>query len=167
MSQTGCNEALISAAEKPSEMVLDLLIQHGADAGADQSAALKVAITAGHFGHARKLLAANAHAPDLNAKTIMRVGNAGDWPLLITLLQSSASLTGVTLAGDPASEMFRHITPTNMLCDSVGNILSRQICDERKNFVHDCAKIALAITPDQKIPVAQWLTQFLVQYHSQ
>lgn len=166
VSQSGCNGALFNAVAKPSAPILDLLLEHGADAGADHSGALKAAVEAGHFSHVQKLLAANAHVPDLNSKSLLRVMDAGEWPLLVMLLNGGVSVAGLTLAGDPAVGMFNHVAPADLLRDPVGNFLPRQLCDERKTFVLVSAKIAVAVTPEQKIPVAQWLTEFLIQYNS-
>jgi ankyrin repeat protein len=166
VSQPGCNIALINAAAKPSEQVLDLLLHHGADAGDDNSAALKTAINARHFAHAKKLLAANAYVPDLDSQALWLAIEAHEWSLLVTLLRARASVVGLTVMGGPALEMFECVSPADMLRDSVGNFLPKQLRDERKVFVRASAQNALAATPEQKIHLAQWLAGFLTQYNS-
>jgi ankyrin repeat protein len=163
VSQLGRNAALCSAASKPSEPVLDLLIQHGADAGADRSAALKTAIEARQFGYARKLLAANAHIPDLKAQAVLRVIEAGDWPLLVTLLQGGISVAELNLSEMQAVDLFHNVTPPKMLRDSVGTALSKTIRDERQKFVRVSAQIAAPSSSEQKTAIAVWLTQFLME----
>jgi ankyrin repeat protein len=164
VTQAARNDALVIAAGKPSDLVLDLLIQYGADAGADRSAALTAAIGASHFSHARKLLGANAQVPDLEAKSVLQVIDAGKWPLFVTFLQAGVSVAGVNLSGFLVTEMFRHVTPPHLLRDSVGNPLPKDTREARQKFILAQAKIAVRAIPEEKTETALWLTQFLTEF---
>jgi len=166
VSQKVLNDGLEIVARHATENILDILLQFGADAGSNKSAALKIALKSQEFSMARKLLGANAHVPDLPGAVIYDVVTGGDWPLLVTLLQFGIQTEGIALYGMYAVELFNRVTPTDMLHDPVGNLLAKNIREDRQIFVKTAARATGQRSLEDRIALTMWLTAFLIETNS-
>ena len=133
VTQNTLNQALPVAVDKARESVVNLLLQHGADATARTSDALLRAVNAQKIAIAHKLMDAGAQAQDLDASAFVITTKAENWPFLAELLQRCLPVTGVVLATDDAAKFFRHIPPAAFTQDAAGQLLPRSIRKKEMN----------------------------------
>ena len=161
VTQNTLNLALSVAVDKASESVVNLLLQHGADASAKTSDALLRAVKSQKIAIARKLMNAGAQAQDLDASAFVITTKAENWPFLAELLQRCLPVTGVVLATDDAAKFFRQISPAAFTHDAAGQLLPRNIRKERNEFVKINGGAAAKKSGDEAVFISAWVTTFL------
>ena len=161
VTQNTLNQALPVAVDKARESVVNLLLQHGADATARTSDALLRAVKAQKIAIARKLMDAGAQAQDLDASAFVITTKAENWPFLAELLQRCLPVTGVVLATDDAAKFFRNIVPAAFTQDAAGQLLPRNIRQERNEFVKINGGAASKKSGDEATFISAWVTTFL------
>ena len=166
VSQSALDTGLENCARHDHETVLNLLLKHGAKASANRSASLRIAIESRAFHSAQILLAAGASAHDLDARLIVAIVKAGQWPFLIALLQGGVSVAAIMLAADHAVKFFDHVTPSQFLRDAQGALLPISTRKERQRFVKITGTTAAKQSDLDAGKVAQWLTEFLIELNS-
>lgn len=166
VTQLALDTGLENCARHDHEMVLNLLLKHGAKASANRSAALKIAIESRAFQSAQTLLAAGANPRDLDARLVVATIKADQWPFLFALLQGGVSVATAMLAPDHAVKFFDHVTPPQFLRDAQGALLPANIRKERQQFVKINGTTAAKQSGADAIKVAQWLSTFLIELGS-
>ena len=161
VTQNTLNLALPVAVDKASESVVNLLLQHGADASAKTSDALLRAVKSQKIAIARKLMNAGAQAQDLDASAFVITTKAENWPFLAELLQRCLPVTGVVLATDDAAKFFRNIAPAAFTQDAASQLLTRSIRKERNEFVKINGGTAAKKSGDEAVFISAWVTTFL------
>lgn len=166
VTTSALDTGLENCARHDHEMVLKLLLKHGAKASVNRSAALRIAIESRAFLSAQILLAAGANARDLDARLVLSTFKAGQWPFLVALLEGGLSVATIMLAADHAVKFFDHVTPAQFLRDTQGALLSTSIRNERQQFVKITGTTAATQSSNDAIKVAGWLTSFLAELNS-
>jgi ankyrin repeat protein len=159
--QASLDQALEFSAGKYQERVVDLLLEHGAAAAANHSAALKRAVAGQQFDLAQRLLVAGARAHDLDDTSILITIKAKQWPFFVMLLQAGLALASTVLTPEQATAFFAHVTPIQFLTDSRGNSLPLTLRTERQKFAKTTASTAAKQSGDDAVKVACWFTKFL------
>ena len=166
VSQSALDTGLENCSRYDHEMVLHLLLKHGAKAIANRSASLKIAIESRAFHSAQILFAAGANAHDLDARLIVAIVKAGQWPFLVALLQGGVSVATIMLTPDHAVKFFDHVTPSQFLRDTQGVLLPISTRKERQRFAKITGTTAAKQSNIDAGKVAQWLTEFLIELNS-
>jgi hypothetical protein len=159
--QASLDQALEYSAGKYHERVVDLLLEHGADAAANHSAALKRAVAGQQFDLAQRLLVAGAHAHHLDDRAISVIVKAKQWPFFVMLLQAGLSLATTVLTPEQATEFFDHVTPIQFLTDTQGISLPLSLRKMRQFFAKTSAETAAKQSADDAVKAAVWFTKFL------
>ena len=165
-SPSALDTGLENCARHDHEMVLYLLLKHGAKASANRSAALRIAIESRAFHSAQLLLAAGANAHDLDAKLVVATIKAGQWTFLVALLQGGVSVSTIMLTQSQALDFFSHVTPPQFLRDTQGVLLSTNFRKERQQFAKITGTTAAKQSDMDACKVAQWLTSLLIELNS-
>jgi len=141
--------------------ILELLIQAGADAGANHSASLKIAIANGGFHMVLALLAAKAKPSDLDGEPVRTVLDCQQWWLLPELFYRGISVAGLVLLEDHAVNFFLHFPSAAMAKDNAGNSHPDSLLHERVKFAKTTAEVAGNHQPETKTTIAICLAGFL------
>ena len=166
VTQSALETGLENCARHDHEIVLKLFLKHGANASANRSASLRIAIESRAFHSAQILLAAGANAHDLDARLVVAIIKSGQWPFFVALLQRGVSVGTIILTPSQAIELFSHVTPPQFLRDTQGVLLSISIRKERLRFAKINGTAAAKQSDLDAGKVAQWLAELLIELNS-
>ena len=158
VSQAVLNRGLIRIVRHANAAQVDLLLQHGAQAG--DNVALEIAVKSQKWAIAEKLIATGAHVPDLQPKLISKVLEVENWPFLRLILCHGLTVRDLILPTDQATAFLHHITPAELLHDQAGNFIPQKLVRERQNFVKITGQLVAKTSDDNAVATAQWITAF-------